>query len=122
MRRLLVGARMPFHPWNRRDVMTLLGGAAASWPLMARAQQPMPVIGYFSARSPVTDVRMLSAFQRALNETGYVEGRNVAIELRWAEGRYDRLLELAHDLVRSKVAVIVTKGGGSADCAGKAAQ
>jgi len=105
---------------RRRAFITLLGGAAA-WPLAARAQQPMPVIGYFSARSPVTDVRMLSAFQQGLNETGYVEGRNVAIELRWAEGRNDHLLELAHDLVRRKVAVIVTTGGESTARAAKAA-
>src|SRR6185312_2758197 len=94
---------------RRRQFITLIGGAAA-WPLGARAQQPMPVIGYFSARSPVTDVPMLSAFQQGLNETGYVEGRNVAMEFRWAEGRSDRLLELAHDLVRRRVAVIVTTG------------
>jgi ABC-type uncharacterized transport system substrate-binding protein len=81
----------------------------------------MPVIGYFSARSPVTDVRMLSVFRQGLKETGYVEGRNVAIELRWAEGHYDLLLELAHDLVRRKVAVIVTTGGESTARAAKAA-
>jgi putative ABC transport system substrate-binding protein len=98
------------------------GGAAAAWPLAARAQQPaMPVIGYFSARSPVTDVAMLSAFQQGLNETGYVEGRNVAIEFRWAEGRSDRILELAHDLVRRKAVVIVTTGGESTARAVKAA-
>jgi ABC-type uncharacterized transport system substrate-binding protein len=105
---------------RRRQFITLIGGAAA-WPLVARAQQPMPVIGYFSARSPVTDVPMLSAFQQGLNETGYVEGQNVAIEFRWAEGRSDRLLELAHDLVRRKVAVIVTTGGESTARAVKAA-
>jgi Domain of unknown function (DUF4268)/ABC transporter substrate binding protein len=105
---------------KRRTFITLLGGAAA-WPLAARAQQPMPVIGYFSARSPVTDVRMLSVFRQGLSETGYVEGRNVAIELRWAEGRYDRLLELAHDLVRRNVAVIVTTGGESTARAAKTA-
>jgi len=81
----------------------------------------MPVIEFFSARSPVTDVPMVSAFQQGLNETGYVEGRNVAIEFRWAEGRSDRLLELAHDLVRRKVAVIVTTGGESTARAVKAA-
>jgi ABC-type uncharacterized transport system substrate-binding protein len=96
---------------KRRDFITLLGGAAVAWPLTAHAQQPMPVIGYFSGRSPVTDVPMLSAFRQGLSETGYVEGRNVAIEFRWAEGRYDRLPELVHDLVRRKVAVIVTSGG-----------
>src|SRR5882672_3615940 len=111
---------------RRRELITLLGGAAAApsllWPLAARAQQgSMPVIGYFSGRSPVTDVPMLSAFRQGLNDTGYVEGRNVAIEFRWAEGRYDRLPELALDLVRRKVAVIVTSGGESTAQAAKAA-
>jgi putative ABC transport system substrate-binding protein len=80
--------------------------------LAARAQQaPMPVIGYFSGRSPTTDGPMLSAFRQGLAETGHVEGGNVALEFRWAEGRYDRLPDLARDLVRRKVAVIVTSGG-----------
>ena len=81
----------------------------------------MPVIGYFSARSPVTDGPMLSAFRQGLNDTGFVEGRNVAMEFRWAEGRDDRLLELAHDLVRRRVAVIITTGGESTARAVKAA-
>jgi putative ABC transport system substrate-binding protein len=106
---------------RRREFITLLGGAAAAWPLAARAQQPMPVIGYFSGRSPVTDAPMLSAFRQGLSETDYVEGRNVAIEFRWAEGRYDRLPELVHDLVRRKVAVIVTSGGESTAQAAKSA-
>jgi ABC-type uncharacterized transport system substrate-binding protein len=105
---------------NRREFIILLGGAAA-WPLAARAQQPMPVIGYFSARSSVTDGSMLSAFRQGLNDTGFVEGRNVAMEFRWAEGRDDRLLELAHDLVRRRVAVIITTGGESTARAVKAA-
>jgi putative tryptophan/tyrosine transport system substrate-binding protein len=106
---------------KRRAFITLLGGVAAAWPLAARAQQPMPVIGYFSARSPVTDGPMLSAFRQGLNDTGFVEGRNVAMEFRWAEGRDDRLLELAHDLVRRRVAVIITTGGESTARAVKAA-
>jgi putative tryptophan/tyrosine transport system substrate-binding protein len=105
---------------GRRKFLATLGGAAA-WPLAARAQQPMPVIGYFSARSPVTDGPMLSAFRQGLNDTGFVEGRNVAMEFRWAEGRDDRLLELAHDLVRRRVAVIITTGGESTARAVKAA-
>jgi len=79
---------------GRRKFLATLGGAAAAWPLAAGAQQPMPVIGYFSARSPVTDGPMLSAFRQGLNDTGFVEGRNVAMEFRWAEGRDDRLLDL----------------------------
>jgi putative ABC transport system substrate-binding protein len=107
---------------KRREFITLLGSAAAAWPLVARAQQPaMPVIGYFSARSPVTDGSMLSAFRQGLSDTGFVEGRNVAMEFRWAEGRDDRLLELAHDLVRRRVAVIITTGGESTARAVKAA-
>jgi putative ABC transport system substrate-binding protein len=106
---------------RRREFIACLGGAAAAWPLAVRAQQPMPVIGYFSARSPVTDGAMLAAFRQGLNDTGFVEGRNVAMEFRWAEGRADRLLELAHDLVRRRVAVIITTGGESTARAVKAA-
>src|SRR5262252_304561 len=96
---------------RRREFITGLSGAAAAWPLLARAQQKMPVIGYFSARLPSTDVPMLAAFRRGLNNAGYVEGKNVAIEFRWGEGRYDRMPDMAADLVRRQVAVIATTGG-----------
>jgi putative ABC transport system substrate-binding protein len=107
---------------RRREFIALLGGAAAACPFAARAQQPaIPVVGFLGTASAGPFAHLVAGFRRGLQETGFVEGRNVAIEHRWAQGQYGRVPELAADLVRRQVAVIVTVGGETSAAAAMAA-
>jgi putative ABC transport system substrate-binding protein len=105
---------------RRREFIAVISGAV-TWPLVAHAQQPMPVIGFLNAASPGPLRQQVAAFLGGLKESGYVEGQNVAVEYRWAEGQYDRLPALVADLVRQQVTVIVSGGGAPAVLAAKAA-
>src|SRR5437763_16643367 len=103
---------MQFDQLKRRQFIALIGGAAVVWPLAARAQQgSTPVIGFMSSASAAPFAHLVAAFRDSLKATGFVEGQNVAIEFRWADGQYDRLQMIAAELVRREVAVIVATGG-----------
>jgi putative tryptophan/tyrosine transport system substrate-binding protein len=106
---------------RRREFMVALGGATAMWPFAVAAQQANPVIGYMSSRSPADSASLLAAFHNGLGEAGFVEGRNVGVEYRWAEGQYGRLPAFAGDLVQRPVSVLVATGGEPSALAAKSA-
>jgi putative tryptophan/tyrosine transport system substrate-binding protein len=107
---------------RRREFITLVGGAAAAWPMLVRAQQAsLPVIGFLHSATASAYARMTAALRKSLNDAGYIEGQNVAIEYRWAEGQFDRLPNMAADLVRHQVSVIFAGGGLDPSLAAKAA-
>ena len=111
---------MRYNRLKRREFISLLGGAAVSWPLVSRAQQPLsPVVGFLSGRSPAEAAGVVAAFRKGLSEIGFAEPQNVTIDFRWAEGQFDRLPALARELVDRPVAVIAALGG--SDIAAKAA-
>ena len=105
--------RMQSNLLRRREFLVLAGGAAAPWPVAVRAQQKLPVIGWLNGASAPGHDAQLAALRRGLEKGGYVEGRNLAIEYRWADGHYDRLRQLAADLIDRKVAVIIANGNGA---------
>ena len=108
---------------RRRDFIKVIGGAAAAWPVAARGQQrAMPVIGFLSSRSPGESAGVIAAFRQGLREVGFVEGENLAIAFRWAEGHYDRLPALAAELVGLRVALLFAAGGPPSALAAKAAR
>jgi putative tryptophan/tyrosine transport system substrate-binding protein len=106
---------------RRRDLIWLIGGTAAAWPLLARAQATLPVVGYMSARSPEDTVQVLEAFLKGLSDGSFVNGQNVNIEYRWARGDYGRLPTLANELAQKGVAVLVATGGDASARAAKEA-
>src|SRR5262249_31669350 len=117
-----MGWRMRFDQLKRREFIALLSGAAGAMPLATRAQQPkVPVIGYLGGGPATPGAQNVAVFRQSLAEAGYVEGRNTAIEYRFAEGQYDRLPAMAAELVRREVALIVAAGGTAPALAAKAA-